>query len=36
MMKTSDQTGVRYREELVGKGDAFEKGDLVKIRFQVS
>lgn len=26
---------VKYREELVGKGPTFEKGDLVKIRYQV-
>lgn len=30
-----DRAGVQYREELVGKGDGFEKGDLVKIRYQV-
>lgn len=26
---------VKYREELVGKGDTFKAGDLVKIRYQV-
>lgn len=31
----SDPTGVKYREELVGKGDGFQQGDLVKIRYQV-
>ncbi|EWM28542.1 peptidyl-prolyl cis-trans fkbp-type [Nannochloropsis gaditana] len=26
---------VKYREELIGKGDIFKAGDLVKIRYQV-
>lgn len=32
---TKVRDNVKYREELVGKGPTFEKGDLVKIRYQV-
>jgi tetrahydromethanopterin S-methyltransferase subunit F len=30
--RTAVVVDLRYREELVGKGAGFEKGDLIKIR----